>query len=346
MKTSHDMKHETGYLDTQGARIHYQRWLPKVMDNVMVVAHGLGEHSGRYKNLVNHFVPKGFGVFAIDHRGHGLSSGIRGHVQSFLEYRDDLASFIDRVREETGFEKIVLVGHSMGAVIATSYSLLHPEKISRLILSSPGLRPYKLPSKIKETVAKGLARVLPTFLLSNELDPSHVSRDADVVKAYVDDPLVHDRVSPKFYVEFVKETARLIRESPRLTVPLFLMQAGEDRLVHTGTNQEFFSKAGSPRKEWKVYEGHYHEIFNEPERDQVFADMEVWLGSDPSASPGTTQRAKPGIRGSGEKPVSGKNAGAGGKKAGLRATASTGKKAARAAGGKGGRPTRRKKKQK
>jgi len=292
MNEKTNMEHGTGVLNAPGARIHYQRWLPKVMKDVLVVAHGLGEHSGRYGNLVGHFVPRGVAVYAMDHRGHGLSSGIRGHVQSFLNYRDDLALFVDRVCEETGFPRVILVGHSMGAVIATSYSLLHPEKISRLILSSPGLRPYKLPSRVKEALAKGLARVAPAFLLSNELNPSHVSRDARVVKAYVDDPLVHDRVSPKFYVEFVRETARLLREASRLAVPLLLLQAGDDRLVHAGTNLDFFSNVASPRKDLKVYEGCYHEIFNEPERDQVFADMEAWLGVDAPPPSGQKAQAK------------------------------------------------------
>jgi len=286
--------HGTGTLHTAGTRIHYKRWLPDVVRDVIVVAHGLGEHSGRYRNLVDRFVPKGFAVYAPDHRGHGLSSGIRGHVESFLQYRDDLASFIDRVREETGFEKVILVGHSMGGVIALSYSLLYPDRVSRLILSSPGLRPYKLPSRLKETLAKVLARIAPTLLLSNELDPSHVSRDGGVVQTYMDDPLVHDRVSPRFYVEFVKETDRLLREAPGLAVPLLLLQAGEDRLVHVGTNLKFFSAAGSPRKDLKVYEGLYHEVFNEPERDRVFADMEAWLGAaaQPAAGrPATGRRA-------------------------------------------------------
>ena len=304
MEQSSTMNHQTGYMDTPDARLYYQRWLPKAVRHVIVVAHGLGEHSGRYLNLVNHFVPRGFAVYALDHRGHGLSTGIRGHVQSFRQYRDDLAAFIERVREETGVKKIILVGHSMGGVIATSYSLLNPDRISRLILSSPGLRPYELPSRIKETLAKALAHIMPTLLMSNELDATNVSRDADVVKAYVNDPLVHDRVSPKFYVEFMKETARLVREASRLAVPLLLLQAGEDRLVHPGTNLDFFSKVGSPKKDLKVYEGHYHEIFNEPEKDQVFADMDAWLGvkEPPSRAPEKTkkpvkksQKKKPGL---------------------------------------------------
>ena len=303
------MKHGTGTLNTAGVRIHYQRWVPGVVKDVIVVAHGLGEHSGRYRNLVDRFVPKGFAVYALDHRGHGLSSGKRGHVESFLQYRDDLASFIDRVREETGLEKVVLVGHSMGGVIAVSYSLLHPGKVSRLVISSPGFRPYKLPSRVKETLAKVLARIAPTLLLSNELNPAHVSRDAGVVKAYTSDPLVHDRVSPRFYMEFVRETARLLEEAPRLAVPLLLLQAGDDRLVHAETNLDFFSRACGPRKELKVYEGLYHEIFNEPERDQVFADMEAWLGVNDEAPVAGGPAKKTGKTPRGDPPAGKKNAG-------------------------------------
>lgn len=280
-----EVSQSSGYFETEGARLYYQRWLPKKIRRIMVVAHGLGEHSGRYGNLVEHFVPKGYGIYALDHRGHGRSSGIRGHVSSFLHFRDDLAAFIRKIIEETGHEKVVLVGHSMGGLIAISYSLRYPETLSRLILSSPGLKTHTPPPKIKEKLGKVLARVAPTLLMSNEIDPSHVSRDPKVVKDYVSDPLVHNRVSPKFYVEFLRETARVLQEATWISIPLLLMQAGDDRLVSVGASKEFFAKTGSRKKDLKVYDGHYHEIFNEPEKEQVFGDMEVWLGEDKPQRP-------------------------------------------------------------
>jgi len=272
-----EISHNTGHVETGSARLYFQSWLPKNVRHVMVVAHGLGEHGGRYGNIVDHFVPRGYAVFAADHRGHGRSSGIRGHVGSFLQYRDDLHVFVQKVRQETGAKKVILVGHSMGGLISLSYGLRYPEDLSCLVISSPGLRTYKPPPRIKAKLGKVLAHVTPTVLMSNELDPTHVSRDPSVVKKYVEDPLVHDRVSPRFFVEFLKEGERVVREAPWLLVPLLLLQAGDDRLVSADASREFFAQVGSKKKELKIYEGYYHEIFNEPEKERVFSDMEAWL---------------------------------------------------------------------
>jgi len=271
-------RHASGYLETDGFRLFYQSWLPENPREVMVVAHGLGEHSGRYGNLVDYFVPRGYGIFAADHRGHGRSSGIRGHVGSFLEYRDDLAAFVRKVVRETQREKVILVGHSLGGLIATGYGLRYPETLLCLVLSSPALRTHKPPPRIKANLGKVLAHVAPKLLMRNEIDPSHISRDQGVVKAYLEDPLVHDRVSPRFFVEFLKETERVFQDAAWLSVPLLLLQAGDDRLVSATASREFFDRAGSKDKELKVYPGHYHELFNEPEKEQVFGDMMSWLG--------------------------------------------------------------------
>lgn len=272
--------HKTGHMETGSARLYYQCWFPENIRRVMVVAHGLGEHSGRYGNLVEYFVPRGYAVFSADHRGHGRSSGIRGHVDSFLHYREDLHAFIQKVKKETGIEKVILVGHSMGGLVSISYGLRYPEDLACLVISSPGLRTHKAPPRIKAELAKVLAHVAPTLLLNNELDPTHVSRDPEVVKAYVEDPLVHDRVSPRFFVEFLREGARVVREAPWLSVPLLLLQAGDDRLVSVDASKEFFAQVGSKKKDLRIYEGHYHEIFNDPDREQVFSNMEAWLGKE------------------------------------------------------------------
>jgi len=282
---SRGLRQENGYLETGGGRLFFQKWLPESPQQIMVVAHGLGEHSGRYGNLVDYFVPRGYGILALDHRGHGRSSGVRGHVDSFVDYREDLAAFVRQVLRETGREKVILVGHSLGGLIAAGYGLRYPETLLCLVLSSPALRTHKPPPRVKAGLGRVLAHVAPRLLMRNEIDPSHISRDAAVVKAYVADPLVHDRVSPRFFVEFLKETERVFQDAGRLSVPLLLLQAGEDFLVSPAASREFFERAGSREKELKVYPGHYHEIFNEPEKEQVFQDMLAWLNKAGVARP-------------------------------------------------------------
>ena len=270
-------KHQTGYLRQPDARIFYQSWTPETMNNVMVIAHGLGEHSGRYQNVVEYFCPKGYGIYALDFRGHGQSSGTRGHVNSFEDYASDLASLVRKAVQETEKEKPILVGHSLGGLISVIFLLGHQEMVSSAVLSSPGLRTKEPPPKIKAALGKMLARILPSLTMSNEIDSTHISRDSKVVEAYQKDPLVHDQVSTKFFVEYLRASDRAFREAATLNLPFLLLQAGEDLLVNPEASREFFEKVDSPAKKMQVYENLYHEIFNEPEKKQVFSDMEAWL---------------------------------------------------------------------
>ncbi len=277
MNNSIAVKHETGYLQKADTRLFYQSWVPEPMHQVMVIAHGLGEHSGRYRNLVEFFSPKGCGFFALDHRGHGRSSGTRGHIDSFDQYGDDLNTLIQKICTETGREKVILVGHSLGGLIAVSYLLRYQETISHLILSSPALRTKEPPPKLKAAAGKLLARIVPSLTMANEIDPTHICREEKVVKAYIDDPLVHNRVSTRFFVEYLKASEQAFNMAPSLTVPMLLLQAQQDLIVDPQASKEFFEAAGSKNKEMKVYEGQYHEIFNEPEKEITFSDLEAWL---------------------------------------------------------------------
>jgi len=257
--------------------LFYQYWVPEEVRYTMVIVHGLGEHSGRYGNPVAYFCPRGVAIYAMDNRGHGRSSGLRGHVDDFKDYLEDLAAFIEKVRKGFGREKLLLVGHSLGGLIAISYGLTFPESIQGLIISSPGLRPKQAPPVVKAIIGRVLSRIWPTLTLSNELDPQAISRDPRVVADYINDPLVHDRVSTRFYTEFLREAARVLAEAPSLRVPLLLMQAGADGLVDPEASKEFFSRAGPKDKTLKIYEKCYHELFNEPDKEQVFRDVEDWF---------------------------------------------------------------------
>jgi len=271
-------RHDQGYLTSKdGIQLFYQCWIPDVSTHTMVFVHGLGEHSGRYGNPVSYFCPRGYAVYAMDNRGHGRSSGIRGHIDASSQYVDDLAHFIDKVREESGKDALFLVGHSLGGLISLSYALAFQQGLSGVIISSPGLRTGKAPPAIKAFMGRILSRVWPTLTLSNEIDPTHISRDKEVVNKYISDPLVHNRVSTRFYTEFLKETARVMTHAPSMQVPFLLMQAGRDLLVDPQASKEFFERAGSKDKTLMIYEQCYHELFNEPEKEKVFADMEQWI---------------------------------------------------------------------
>lgn len=236
----------------------------------MLVAHGYGEHSGRYANLVDFFVPRGFGVYALDHRGHGRSGGERVHVDSFDEYVDDLRTYFGRVREEAADAAIYLLGHSMGVFIAISYAARYQDELAGLVLSGAGTgRRGPRPDGAKQV---DLAAT--------------VSKDPAVVRAYRDDPLVFHGTPPPSRRAAMSALNRAMPGRVRtITLPVLIMAGGASPLGDAEGSQQLYEQISSEDKTLKLYDGLMHEIFNEPERDQVFADLLAWLETHLRPSP-------------------------------------------------------------
>jgi acylglycerol lipase len=273
------MKHKEGrFKGYKGLKLYYQYWLPdKRPKAVLLVAHGLAEHSGRYKNLVNYFVPKGYAVYALDHRGHGRSEGTRSYIDRFSDYLADLKTFFDKVREEQGDAKIFLVGHSMGGTIATAYAIEHQKELAGLILSGALLTALGGVSPVLLAMAGVIAVLLPKMGVV-VLDASTISRDQAVIDAYVNDPLVfRGKVPARTGAELTKVCKKLPERMPEIKLPMLIMHGSADQLVPQEGSKLLYELAGSKDKTLKFYEGLYHEIFNEPEHKQVFVDMETWL---------------------------------------------------------------------
>lgn len=274
------MKHEEGFLDENSdEHIYYQCWLPEGdVKAILLVVHGLAEHCGRYMNLVNRFLPLGYGVYTFDLPGHGKSHGPRVFVNRFEDYIQVLALFLDRIRSLNHEAPLFLVGHSMGSLVSTVFLTRHQENFAGAILSGPGV--VKVPDNISSATifaGKVFSVLLPKIGLIG-LDVNGVSRDPSVVKAYVEDPLVHTgKTTARLAAEILKAMQRFPQEAARITLPILLLQGGDDRLVDPAGAQMLFDAVQSPDKTLKIYEGLYHEIFNEPERDQVLDDMEGWL---------------------------------------------------------------------
>jgi acylglycerol lipase len=273
------MKHKEGrFKGYKGLKLYYQYWLPdKRPKAVLLVAHGLAEHSGRYKNLVNYFVPKGYAVYALDHRGHGRSEGTRSYIDRFSDYLADLKTFFDKVRKEQGDAKIFLVGHSMGGTIATAYAIEHQKELAGLILSGALLTALGGVSPVLLAMAGVIAVLLPKMGVV-VLDASTISRDQAVIDAYVNDPLVfRGKVPARTGAELTKVCKKLPERMPEIKLPMLIMHGSADQLVPQEGSKLLYELAGSKDKTLKFYEGFYHEIFNEPEHKQVFVDMETWL---------------------------------------------------------------------
>ena len=207
------MKHAEGkFRGCEGLYLYYQYWLlASGLKAVLLVVHGLAEHSGRYLNLVNYFVPKGYAVYGLDHRGHGESEGLRGYVKRFSYYQNDLKAFFDIVRNKHGDDKIFIVGHSVGGTIATAYAVQYQDELDGLILSGASLKVGASVSPVRILVARALSLLLPKMGIA-VLDASAISRDSAVVDAYISDPLVY---RGKIRARLGAELIRVMQKLPR-----------------------------------------------------------------------------------------------------------------------------------
>jgi acylglycerol lipase len=273
------MEHIEGtFKGVRDTDIYYQAWLPDgEAKAVILVVHGLGEHSGRYTNVVDHFVPLGYAVYGHDLVGHGKSGGRREYVERFEDFTGPLATYYDMVKDWQPGKPIFLLGHSVGGLIAPCYLFDHPADFQGAIFSAPSVKAGESISAATIALAKILAAVVPKAGLE-ALDATAISRDPEVVRAYVEDPLVfHGKTPARAAAEMLRAIDRVQAEAHTLTLPFVVVQGSADRLVNPAGAQMLYDEAASADKTIHVYEGLYHEVFNEPERDRVLGDVEAWL---------------------------------------------------------------------
>ncbi len=279
------MNHEEGTLATDdGLALYWQSWLPPgEPEGVLLFVHGLAEHSGRYLNPVRHFVARGWTCFGFDYRGHGKSPGPRVHVNSFDEFLADLAEGHRLARIRHPKQKIFLVGHSQGGLLSLLYAQQNPDNLAGVVVSSPflGVHPGSKPSFLVMGASKFISRLTPKMMFSKVANPAYLSRDPEVEKAYVADPLVSNQVSARWATEVFSAQRTALAEAPLMTLPALVMQAGDDRLVDPEATRTWVASAPGDLVDYVEWEGYYHELFNEPilERRMVFDKMEKWLES-------------------------------------------------------------------
>jgi acylglycerol lipase len=265
----------SGWLPGAGGSLYHQSWAPDDARGVVVLAHGLSEHSGRYEHVAERLVEAGLALHALDHRGHGRSVGPRALVDLGTAVAD-LDTLVDTAAEP-GLP-LFLLGHSMGGLVATEYAIRHQDKLEGLVLSAP-LAALEAASPVTRLAAKALSVVAPRLGVV-EIDSALVSRDPEVVRAYDADPLVHRGKLPARTVsQLASAIASLPERARAITVPVLIMYGSADRLAPPAGSVMLESVISSRDKTLKVYDGLYHEIFNEPERGQVLADLIAWLSA-------------------------------------------------------------------
>lgn len=271
---------ESFFQKDKTTRIFTQKWLPEDSPKgIILIVHGLAEHSGRYSNLINHLAPAGYAFYSLDHIGHGKSDGKRAFVQSFNDYIQPLRQLHQEIKEAHSDIPVYLFGHSMGGLIAANYLLQYQEEIKGAVLSAPAI---KVPEHITPTIVlagKILSNLIPAFRMI-QLEAEGMSRDLNVVEAYEKDPLVfRGKVTARLGAELLKAMQKIADQASEIQVPFLVMQGSEDRLVEPDGAEFFYTHAGSQDKKLKIYEGLYHELINEPEKELVLNEIQEWLES-------------------------------------------------------------------
>lgn len=241
----------------------------------VLLVHGIGEHAGRYRHVAARLNDEGFAVRAADHYGHGASSGVRGGLPSVMRLVDDLALVVDDTRRAHPGLPLVLLGHSLGGLVAASFVARAVREVDALVLSSPGLDPGL--SAFQKFLVALLSRVAPTLRVGNGLDDRYLSHDPAVVQGYRADRLCHDRVGARLARFLADEGAVVQAAAPGWTVPTLLIYAGDDRLVNPAGSRRFADAAPAAVLSATCFPTLYHEIFNELDAEPVFEALARWL---------------------------------------------------------------------
>jgi acylglycerol lipase len=261
-----------------GLDLYAQAWLPdRHVRSVIVVAHGLGEHSGRYAGLAEALVGAGHAVYAHDQRGHGRSPGVRANIGRFEHLVSDFAAFAGRAARQHPDAPVFLLGHSMGGAVAFATALRLPGAVRGVVLSAPALATADTASGTRKWLARLLSTVAPNTGVWR-IDASAISRDPAIVRAYAADPLVHHGAVPaRTVVELLDAMAGFVLQAPRLRLPTLVLHGTRDTLVPVEATRPVYQALDVHKRTIKYYEGLFHEVFNEPERAQVVGDLLHWL---------------------------------------------------------------------
>ena len=299
------MTEASGSFDgVRGRRIFWRSSVPddRPAAAVIVLVHGLGEHSGRYDHVVARLIGEGYAVYALDHRGHGRSDGPRAFIEDMADAVADVDTLVDRAVAAQSGVPVYMLGHSMGGLISLRYALVHQDRLGGLILSAALAQLDAVPKPL-ELVGRALSVIAPRAPLI-AIDPALVSRDPAVVQAYRSDPLVHHgKVPARTAVQLADAVERFPSTVGAITVPTLILYGTADGLAAPAGSVMLGERIGAADKTVTAYDGLFHEILNEPERETVLDDIAGWLaarvaGASPGAAGASASDAPAGTAGS------------------------------------------------
>ncbi|HWV26431.1 MAG TPA: lysophospholipase [Aeromicrobium sp.] len=274
------MQIEDGTFAGTLGQTYWRAWLPDSRpDGVVVLVHGLAEHIGRYEYLAATLTGEGYAVYGLDHHGHGKSAGTPGNIGRMSALVADVHTLRGRAEAAHPGVRVFLVGHSLGGLITLDYLVTQGETgLSGAVLSGAAVDP-SVGSALERAIAPVLSTLVPNLQIV-DLGGENVSRDQDVVAAYQSDPLVyHGKIRARTGAESLKAIGRVTVGLPKLSLPVLVLHGGDDLLAAPSGGQLVHDTIGSTDKALKIYDGLYHEIFNEPEKDDVIGDVVAWLAA-------------------------------------------------------------------
>jgi acylglycerol lipase len=281
VSTERSTKHEQGHRNVApGRSTYWQAWLPVDQARALVIiVHGIHEHSSRYAHVGTRLADTDFAVYAADHRGHGRSGGRRANIERMTLIIDDLSSFVLFAAQRHPGLPVFMVGHSLGGLIALHYCT-EPEVCvlpDGLVVSGPAVE-VAAGSTLPRRLAGVLSALVPNLGVAAIGAEQRISRDPEVVRAYREDPLVYrGKVKARTGAEVLATMESLPARLPRLTMPLLLLHGTDDQICALTGSAMVHDTVSSPDKTLRRYQGLYHEVFNEPEREQILTDLLCWL---------------------------------------------------------------------
>ncbi len=268
---------ESRFTAVDGLEIYTQTWLADQPRAHLVLVHGLGEHSGRYQNYVDYFVPRGYTLHGADARGHGRSGGKRGYVERFEHYVTDIEQRVAHLRSADAATPVFVLGHSLGSLMTLKFGLEHASAVSGIIVTGTALRDALVMPQWKRSLANVLSNVTPSLKMNNGVLTKYLSQDPAVITAYDTDPLVHSWGTPRLATEAEKVRAELYRRAGEWQVPLLMLHGGGDKVCLPEGARAFAQQAPAALVTYREFDGLYHEIHNEREQAQVCGEIEAWL---------------------------------------------------------------------
>jgi len=270
--------HQRGAPRAGRAPLLFRRsWVPQTAAAQLVLVHGYAEHSARYEEFAAWLAARGIAVHGYDQRGHGRSEGVRCHVDRFDDFLDDLDLVLESARQAEPELPTAILGHSMGGLVVAAFLADRRPPVAAGVLSAPVLMVGSGMSRARAAGARLIRRLAPRLALGAGLDANGLSRDPEVVRRYLADPLVYRTMTPSLAVELLDAAPRTLARAVEVQVPVLLLHGTEDPLVMAEGSKTFHGGLRVPGSALRCYPGLRHEILNEPERSRVYADIHDWL---------------------------------------------------------------------